>query len=136
MAAVVFLINSGTVAISIVLQKGSPTILCVIIVIPLDRQPSINLWLITGIARSTLGTISNQNALPIGISFQDNGCGMSEEEVSHIFEPFFTTKKGYGTGLGLPITYGIIQKLGGQIKVMSRKGEGSVFTIYLLKQPK
>ena len=77
-----------------------------------------------------------ENENTIGISFQDNGCGMSEEEVSHIFEPFFTTKKGYGTGLGLPITYGIIQKLGGQIKVMSRKGEGSVFTIYLLKQPK
>ena len=72
----------------------------------------------------------------VGISFQDNGCGMSEEEVSHIFEPFFTTKKGYGTGLGLPITYGIIQKLGGQIKVISRKGEESLFTIYLLKQPK
>jgi len=72
----------------------------------------------------------------IGISIQDDGCGMSEKDLENIFEPFFTTKKGYGTGLGLPITYGIIKKMGGSIKVQSKLNEGSTFTIYLLKAPK
>jgi two-component system NtrC family sensor kinase len=70
----------------------------------------------------------------VGISIQDNGCGMSRETLSHIFEPFFTTKKGYGTGLGLAITYGIVKKMGGELKVDSREGEGTTFFIYLLKK--
>jgi two-component system NtrC family sensor kinase len=71
-----------------------------------------------------------------GVSIQDNGCGMSEKDLANIFEPFFTTKKGYGTGLGLPITYGIIKKMGGIINVESKKGEGSTFTILLPKKLK
>jgi two-component system NtrC family sensor kinase len=71
----------------------------------------------------------NENTL--GVSIDDNGCGMANETLRHIFEPFFTTKKGYGTGLGLSITYGIIKKLGGDIKVASEEGIGSTFTIYL-----
>jgi two-component system NtrC family sensor kinase len=71
-----------------------------------------------------------------GISIQDNGCGMSEETMRHIFEPFFTTKHEYGTGLGLPITYGIIKKFGGEIKVQSAEGEGTTFTLYLPITPK
>jgi two-component system NtrC family sensor kinase len=67
------------------------------------------------------------------ISFQDNGCGMSQDTLEHVFEPFFTTKKGTGTGLGLSITYGIIKKLGGDIAVTSKQGEGTLFTIYLPK---
>jgi two-component system NtrC family sensor kinase len=69
----------------------------------------------------------------VGVAIQDNGCGMSEETLRHIFEPFFTTKRGYGTGLGLPITYGIVAKLGGEIKVESEEGEGTTFTVYLPK---
>jgi len=72
----------------------------------------------------------------VGVSIQDDGCGMSEKDLENIFEPFFTTKKGYGTGLGLPITYGIIKKMGGTIKVESKQSKGSTFTIYLLKLPK
>lgn len=68
------------------------------------------------------------------IVIEDNGCGMSRETLSHIFEPFFTTKKGKGTGLGLPITYGIIQKLGGTIEVQSREGKGTIFTVCLPKK--
>jgi two-component system, NtrC family, sensor kinase len=67
----------------------------------------------------------------IAVSIGDNGCGMSKETVSHIFEPFFTTKKGYGTGLGLPITYGIVEKLGGKIEVDSTQGKGTTFTVLL-----
>jgi two-component system NtrC family sensor kinase len=64
---------------------------------------------------------------------QDNGAGMSEDTLKHIFEPFFTTKKEYGTGLGLPITYGIVNKLGGDLKVQSQQGKGTMFTIFLPK---
>ena len=63
------------------------------------------------------GTISvttwAKDADSVGITIQDDGCGMSEETQKHIFEPFFTTKKGTGTGLGLSITYGIVKRLGG-----------------------
>ena len=67
----------------------------------------------------------------IGISFRDDGVGMSDETLKHIFEPFFTTKKGCGTGLGLSITYGIIKKLGGELEVQSKLGQGSMFMIFL-----
>jgi len=69
----------------------------------------------------------------VGVSIQDNGCGMSDETLKHIFEPFFTTKKGKGTGLGLSITYGIIKRLGGDISVDSEQGVGTTLTITLPK---
>ena len=69
----------------------------------------------------------------VGISIQDNGCGMTDETLKHIFEPFFTTKKGTGTGLGLSITYGIVKRLGGDIAVQSKPGQGTMFTIFLPK---
>ena len=72
----------------------------------------------------------------IAVSISDNGTGMTNETIKQIFEPFFTTKKQYGTGLGLSITYGIIKKLGGDIRVQSQPGEGSTFTIYLPKNKK
>lgn len=71
----------------------------------------------------------------VAVVIQDNGCGMSEETLKHIFEPFFTTKKTSGTGLGLPITYGIIKKLGGDIDVQSKEGKGTTITVYLPKKP-
>ncbi|HMA66516.1 MAG TPA: ATP-binding protein [Desulfosalsimonadaceae bacterium] len=70
----------------------------------------------------------------VAASISDNGTGMANETIKQIFEPFFTTKKQYGTGLGLSITYGIVKKLGGDIKVESKLGEGSTFTIYLPKK--
>jgi two-component system NtrC family sensor kinase len=70
----------------------------------------------------------------VAVSIQDNGCGMSPETLKNIFEPFFTTKEQHGTGLGLAITYGIIKKMGGDIKVASRQGEGTIFTVYLRKK--
>ncbi len=75
----------------------------------------------------------NVDADSIAVSISDNGTGMTNETMQQIFEPFFTTKKQYGTGLGLSITYGIVKKLGGEIKVQSQPGEGSTFTIYLPK---
>ena len=70
----------------------------------------------------------------VGVAIQDNGQGMTQETMTHLFEPFFTTKKGYGTGLGLSITYGIVKKLGGDIKVRSHLGEGTTFTVFLPKR--
>ena len=70
------------------------------------------------------------------VSIQDNGCGMTEETLKHIFEPFFTTKGGKGTGLGLPITYGIVKKLGGDIEVHSKEGAGTTVVVLLPKKPR
>jgi len=67
----------------------------------------------------------------VNVSVTDNGIGIPEENLEHIFEPFFTTKKGYGTGLGLSITYGIVEKLGGNISVESKVGQGTCFSIIL-----
>ncbi len=64
-------------------------------------------------------------------SFSDNGCGISEENIQKVFEPFFTTKKTKGTGLGLAVSYGIVQNHNGSISVTSRTGEGSTFIIEL-----
>jgi two-component system NtrC family sensor kinase len=72
----------------------------------------------------------------VGVSIRDDGVGMGEETKQHIFEPFFSMRKGYGTGLGLSITYGIVKKLGGNIEVQSREGEGSTFTVHLPKRAK
>jgi len=68
----------------------------------------------------------------VTVTVVDNGCGIPEEHLPLIFDPFFTTKPvGKGTGLGLSICYGILSKLGGQIKVNSREGEGTVVTVTL-----
>ncbi len=66
------------------------------------------------------------------ISIRDTGCGMPPEILSHIFEPFFTTKeKGKGTGLGLAMVYGAVQKHGGAVSAYSEVGIGTVFHLYL-----
>lgn len=66
----------------------------------------------------------------IQIRISDTGMGISRENLRRLFTPFFTTKQiGKGTGLGLPIAYGIIKLHHGQIGVQSESGKGSVFTI-------
>jgi two-component system NtrC family sensor kinase len=62
----------------------------------------------------------------------DTGVGISEEHLNKIYDPFFTTKEiGRGTGLGLSVTYGIIQEHSGKISVESRPGQGSRFILEL-----
>jgi len=66
------------------------------------------------------------------LSIADNGCGIAEKNLQKIFEPFFTTKGvGDGTGLGLAMVFGAVQRHGGAIEVESSKGTGTVFNIYL-----
>ncbi|HEY4723209.1 MAG TPA: ATP-binding protein, partial [Anaerolineae bacterium] len=69
------------------------------------------------------------------IAVRDNGQGISSDEAAKIFEPFYTTK-ATGTGLGLAVSYGIIQQHGGRIDVAGAPGEGTTFTVSLpLERP-
>jgi signal transduction histidine kinase len=68
------------------------------------------------------------------IAVVDSGPGIAEEHIEHIFEPFFTTKKeGHGTGLGLAVSRGIVEKLGGRLEVEIRPGSGCTFRVVLPK---
>lgn len=65
----------------------------------------------------------------------DTGIGMSQQTISRLFDPFFTTKNvGEGTGLGLYIAYNELNKIGGQINVISKPEKGSIFTLHLKKE--
>ena len=71
----------------------------------------------------------------IEVEVEDNGMGIAPANLARIFDPFYTTKPvGQGTGLGLSICYGIIKKLGGDIRVRSAKQKGTTFTIVLPAQ--
>jgi two-component system NtrC family sensor kinase len=68
----------------------------------------------------------------IKAEFRDTGCGISQENMHKLFTPFFTTKKEVkGVGLGLAVSYGIVQRHQGKILVKSKEGEGTTFTILL-----
>jgi signal transduction histidine kinase len=72
----------------------------------------------------------------IVLEVKDEGSGISEENKKKLFTPFFSTKpKSEGTGLGLSVSYGIIRSHGGEIKVWSEQGVGSIFYVYLPALP-
>jgi PAS domain S-box-containing protein len=113
------------------------------------EQVVVNLVVNARDAMSESGTVSIETANcdvdettpePAGISpgkylrltVSDTGCGMDEETCAKVFEPFFTTKEvGRGTGLGLATVFGIVSQSGGRIRVNSRPGRGSTFSVYL-----
>ena len=77
------------------------------------------------------GELDAYSADAVRIDVRDTGTGISEEAVARIFEPFFSTKMEKGTGLGLWVSHGIVQAHGGTLKVRSRSGHGTTFTITL-----
>ena len=84
----------------------------------------------------TVATGVTPDERSVWISVSDTGEGISEENIARIFDPFFTTKPdGKGVGLGLAVSYGIIQAHSGEIEVKSKVGEGATFTITLPLQP-
>jgi len=77
-----------------------------------------------------LRTLKTDNSAIVQI--EDNGAGIPNEMIHRIYDPFFTTKDtARGTGLGLSVSYGIIQRHSGRIFVDSQPGEGTCFTIKL-----
>ncbi len=66
----------------------------------------------------------------IRVSFEDNGVGMSPQQMDNIFDPFYTTKEpGKGTGLGLAVSYMIVERIGGSIDAHSEEGRGTTLTV-------
>ncbi len=68
------------------------------------------------------------------LAVRDNGCGIEPQLLPRIFDPFFTRTQG-GSGLGLSVIYGILQRFGAEIKVRSRPGTGSTFFIWFQQDP-
>jgi two-component system, NtrC family, sensor kinase len=78
----------------------------------------------------SLSTIRDKNMVEVRV--EDNGNGIPLKLLDKIFQPFFTTKPtGQGTGLGLSLSYDIVKAHGGEVKVETKEGEGSVFIIIL-----
>ena len=78
----------------------------------------------------TVGSKKMNDAIEIIV--KDNGNGIPSKVLDKIFQPFFTTKPtGEGTGLGLSLSYDIVKAHGGELKVETKEGEGTVFVIYL-----
>lgn len=99
------------------------------------NQVAMNLLLNAAHAIAEHGTITvrtGHDATHVWFEVADTGCGMTPEIMQHIFEPFYTTRPvGKGTGLGLTLSYDIVHKHGGEIRVSSQPGEGSCFRVSL-----
>jgi len=109
--------------------------------LPLDkgkmRQVFMNLLVNARQAIGKQGTIRlathfDADRKEVMVKVQDSGCGIQPEHLNRIFDPFFTTKAtGDGTGLGLSVSYGIVQDHKGQILVTSAPEKGTTFTVIL-----
>ncbi len=99
------------------------------------QQVFVNLFLNARDAMPTGGTLkvaTSKNDIMVVVDIRDSGVGISPENIRKIYDPFFTTKStGKGTGLGLAVTYGIIQEHGGRILVDSVPAQGTHFTLKL-----
>ncbi|MFT5448843.1 MAG: two-component system NtrC family sensor kinase [Gammaproteobacteria bacterium] len=69
------------------------------------------------------------------VEVADQGEGVAAGHLARVFDPFFTTKGARGTGLGLSVSYGIVQGYGGDLTVRSSLGQGACFSVYLLSKP-
>jgi len=105
------------------------SVLINIIINALDAtEPGGNINVYTAIGLSGNGA----GRKGIEITIADTGCGIPPENLDKLFDPFFTTKAtGQGTGLGLSVSFGIVKRHGGNIRVQSELGKGSRFFIWL-----
>jgi two-component system NtrC family sensor kinase len=99
------------------------------------RQVFVNLILNACDAMPDGGTLAvssekTDEGRTVEIAIADTGAGIAPEHLSRIFDPFFTTKQ-MGTGLGLSVVYGVVEKHGGSMKAQSRLGEGTTMTVRL-----
>ncbi len=88
-----------------------------------------------GTLRVRLQEASRGGEPGIRITVADTGSGFLPEMRLHLFEPFYTSKEATGTGLGLWISKGIVDKHGGSIRMRSRQGQGTVFSVWLPLTP-
>jgi two-component system NtrC family sensor kinase len=99
------------------------------------QQVCTNLFMNAVQAMSNGGTLTIRTSADkthLKLEVKDTGVGISQENMRKLFTPFFTTKREVkGVGLGLAVSYGIIQRHHGRIEVQSKEGEGSTFTVYL-----
>ena len=105
------------------------SVLLNIIINALDAtEPGGSITVTTSIGLST----EKPDQKGIEIICIDTGCGIPPENLDKLFDPFFTTKEvGQGTGLGLSVSYGIVERHGGTIWVQSKVGHGSTFMVWL-----
>lgn len=98
-----------------------------------DLQHALVNLLLNAIQASKSGdsvSITAENGDIVRIRIEDHGCGIAEEHLDHIFEPFYSARQG-GTGLGLFLSLNFVRSCGGDIRVTSSVGAGSVFEIQL-----
>lgn len=101
------------------------------------QQSFMNLLINAAEAMDQGGVLTLTSALTedrgsISVKVEDTGPGIPEEIMNKLFDPFFTTKEvGKGTGIGLPVAYGIVHNHGGSIKVTSVVGDGAEFEVIL-----
>lgn len=82
--------------------------------------------------RVEISTTHSAKDRAVYVQVRDTGCGIAQDIIDRIWDPFFTTKDvGEGVGLGLALTYNIVKRHGGEIKVESRLGKGTKFTVML-----
>ncbi len=100
------------------------------------QQVFVNLFLNSIQAMPDGGRLEVRTVVPergwIRVDIADTGTGIQPEDLPRVFEPFFTTKDpGEGTGLGLSVSFGIVQEHGGRLTVESEPGAGTTFSVHL-----